>query len=227
MMRAFMILVILGLAGCNNSTCHQGNDCPTAPSSQADERVLQWLAKINYDALWNWYLPRQTIDWDAWVEEGKQIPDVEQTLCALLQNRDARVQLPLVAIALGKIGSGECVPALMEALNMEEEANVRIEAACALGCLRDMRAVLPLGRLLEVDPDENVQYNAAFALAKIGSPDARAILEKAVNDPNDLVAGVAQQFLSREDPKEARSAPSENDGFSEELGVERFYMEAR
>ncbi|MBQ9343887.1 MAG: HEAT repeat domain-containing protein [Kiritimatiellae bacterium] len=177
MMGLLFVLLIVGLFGCNNSSSPQVDEYAHTSFPQPDERVLLWLSKINYDALWNWYLPQQTIDWDAWVEEGKQIPDVEQTLCALLQNRDARVQLPLVATALGKIGSGECVPTLIESLHMEEDAHVRMQAAGALGCLRDIRAVFPLGRLLEVEPDENVQYNAALALAKIGGPDARAILE--------------------------------------------------
>jgi HEAT repeat protein len=85
---------------------------------------------------------------------------------------------------------------LIEALK-HDDANIRWEAARALGVSRDARAVEPLLRALG-DPDPDVRRKAALALAKIRDRRAVAALrECSENDENQVVRWAAAWGLGR------------------------------
>jgi HEAT repeat protein len=160
-------------------------------------------------------------DWDDWIAEGRKIPKAESVLRTLLLNRDSLAELPLVALALGDLGNAESVPALIDCLSVDEvfcdheriwgnarpvapdrvgvargrAFYLRMNAAIALGRLRDTRAIEPLGQRLAVESDINVRANTVIALAAIDGPDARAYLEKATKDEDTWVAKIAKERL--------------------------------
>ena len=59
------------------------------------------------------------------------------------------------------------VKGLIKALGYKKESDVRIDAASALGEIREPRAVKPLIKALN-DADSDVRSNAADALGRIG-----------------------------------------------------------
>ena len=89
------------------------------------------------------------------------------TLIDLLTDAEARVRRR-AALALGRVGLVEAVPALVARL-ADEEPEVRQMAAFALGLLRDGRARDPLLAALN-DPVPIVQASAAEALGLLGDP---------------------------------------------------------
>lgn len=161
---------------------------------QTNEAVLRWLSKISYVAFWNRHLPFQSVDWDSWEKEGKEIRNAEQTLCRLLQDDNPDVELPLVAYALGQVGSSESVPILMEALT-HPDVHVRLQSAIALGCLRDKRAIPAFSNLLEFETDENVRVNAVLAVADIGGAESIKVLKMAQDDKSEFVSSIARDAL--------------------------------
>ena len=88
------------------------------------------------------------------------------------------------------------VTPMIEALK-HEDANVRWEAARALGVLRDSRAVEPLLNAL-CDPDPDVRRKVVLALAKIRDRRAVAALQScSENDENRVVRSAAAWGLVR------------------------------
>lgn len=183
MTKTFVFLLFLWIVGCSESAWGQTN-----------EAVIRWLSKISYVAFWNRHLQFQSVDWDAWEKEGKEIRNAEQTLCRLLQDDNPDVELPLVAYALGQVGSRESVPILMEALT-HSDVHVRLQSAIALGCLRDKRAIPAFANLLEVETDENVRINAVLAVADIGGSESIEVLKMALNDKSGFVSSIARDAL--------------------------------
>ncbi len=97
------------------------------------------------------------------------------------------------AKALGTIGGGEVVPALIKAL---ENANIRVKrnAALALGELRVEKAVLPLISLLK-NEDECLRAIAASSLGLIADKRAVEPLIEALNGRSETVRIVAASSL--------------------------------
>ena len=79
---------------------------------------------------------------------------------------------------------------------MEGDAYVRLEAAEALGKLKNNRAVEPLIEALH-DDDEDVRAEAAKALGEIGSAKAIASLIEALEDNHSEVRESAEEALGR------------------------------
>jgi len=111
----------------------------------------------------------------------------EETYVAGLRSPLPSVRVQ-AAVALGRSGDREAVPALARALG-DKEAGVRREAAKALGLLKDARAAGALLGALE-DRDPNVRFYAAYALGEIQEPKAAPALIEALADP---VWGVRDQ----------------------------------
>jgi HEAT repeat protein len=85
---------------------------------------------------------------------------------------------------------------LIEALK-NDDANIRWEAARALGAMRDPRTVDPLLEALS-DPDPDVRRKAALALAKTRDRRAVAALKScSENDENQVVRWAASWSLGR------------------------------
>jgi HEAT repeat protein len=89
----------------------------------------------------------------------------------------------------------------------EEETAIR--AAWILGKLRDPRAVEPLRHLLAETGDVYLAGEAAAALGKIGTAEARSALRAFVNHPAQMVREEAQRILDRMALKEREESCGE------------------
>ncbi|QYZ80207.1 HEAT repeat domain-containing protein [Methanofollis formosanus] len=76
-----------------------------------------------------------------------------------------------------------------------ERPEFRWGAAEALGRIGDSRAVAPLIKALEGDPDPRVRTKAAWALGRLGDPRAQRPLLRALGDRDDDVQEIAGEAL--------------------------------
>lgn len=90
-----------------------------------------------------------------------------------------------VALALGRIGSGEAVSLLMDHLGSEGDETVRANLAFALGLAKSARAVKLLGKSLRKDGSAAVRARAAEALGLIGDKAALGSLHGALGTEKD------------------------------------------
>jgi len=74
---------------------------------------------------------------------------------------------------------------LITALGYENSAEIRGQAATALGNLRDARAVEPLAAAM-TDSDSDVQLKARQALAEIGVPSIRALVRRMKEEDGEI-----------------------------------------
>jgi len=94
--------------------------------------------------------------------------------------------MPLSVLDIMDLHSGKDLKGLLGALEWESEVAsnrdpaVRGEAAGALGKMGDRRAVGPLARALDRDPDLMVRARVAWALGELGDPRAREPLMEAL-----------------------------------------------
>ncbi len=102
----------------------------------------------------------------------------EQAVPALLGGLDDRdpETVKNCLWALGRLGADAAVGRAIE-LTAHEESSVRLMAVYVLGAFDDPQARELLVAALN-DPDELVQWNAAFALARTGQPSARPVLQR-------------------------------------------------
>ncbi len=100
------------------------------------------------------------------------------------------------ARALGRLGMGEAIPALMLAL-ADEEWPVRAQAAHALGRLRATPAVDALVERV-TDPAWWVRHHAAYALAALGPEGRDALCELVVRSPDAYAREMAREALDQE-----------------------------
>ncbi|MBI3459882.1 HEAT repeat domain-containing protein [Candidatus Acetothermia bacterium] len=134
------------------------------------------------------------IDYEVWLRSGRQIDGIEVILQKFLRTRDSRIDLAQVAYVLGWLGSSQSVPALINALYLNN-SRVRTEAAASLGRLGDIKAVEPLCQRLIHDNDHNVRANAAVALGMIGDLKSEPCLRSALNDENEFVTRLTREAL--------------------------------
>lgn len=97
---------------------------------------------------------------------------------------------------LGQVGDGRAVPALCDWATRSSDMGFLEAIADALGALGSPEAVPVLIRLLR-ESWLSVRVRAARALARIGTPEARAALHQAATqDPSPAVRRVAQSGSS-------------------------------
>ncbi len=97
-------------------------------------------------------------------------------LCRALSSADTLTDVRAqAALALGKIGNPEDVPALQKATE-DEDWPVRAQVANALGMIGDLSTIPTLKRL-SVDEEWWVRLNASRALANFGPAGERALVE--------------------------------------------------
>lgn len=201
------ILTLSGSNPCTERYCPSGENeqdksiAAIAPNDErVKERVRLWLARNSYEMRWtsgrHIVPPRPVMDWGEWIAEGKRIPDVDAVLDQLLITQDKGVERLAVIESLGWLGSSHSVPVLIDVL-YSKEARVRLEAVCALGRLQDERALEPLGRLLNGEPDKSVRANIVTALESINASKSRAYLERAAMDESAFVSDIAKETLRR------------------------------
>lgn len=97
------------------------------------------------------------------------------------------------ANALGDVGDGSVVPALVDALD-DSDLRVRARAAHALGQIGDPRAVDPLAARLEAD-DEMLRRAAADALGSLATDRALAALLDLLEDDTESLRRLAASAL--------------------------------
>jgi HEAT repeat protein len=96
--------------------------------------------------------------------------------------------------AMGRTADSRWLPLIIEELD-SSTAEMRYEAARACGELEAQRSVGQLIRLLEQDPDLEVQEMAIWALGRIGGPAAKSTLENYVESENETLALAAEDAL--------------------------------
>lgn len=111
--------------------------------------------------------------------------EVCDALCRVLrEGNDA--QRCLAAQALGRIGDRDAVAALTVFL-MDEDEDIRVDAAEALGLLRDIGAGAALLDSLVSDPCGDVKVKAVTALGRLGYREAAPFLRRLVRGRDDSV----------------------------------------
>jgi len=118
---------------------------------------------------------------------------VGEALCQVLR-AGQDVHRCLAAHALGRIGYGPAVDPLIDAL-LDEDEDVRGEAAEALFRLGDPRAGDALVRNLVEDPCGQVKINATEALGAMGVRGAEPFLRRLAVGRDDAVAWDDEEFL--------------------------------
>lgn len=87
------------------------------------------------------------------------------------------------------------VDGLIEALNYQDDHNIRLAAASALGNVGNARAVDPL--ISALDDEQGVNEMAALALGEIGDPRAVEPLTAKLNDENWELRSSAAKALGK------------------------------
>ena len=93
-------------------------------------------------------------------------------------------------------GGEDKVPHVAKVLKNDKNELVRHEAAFSLGQMCLSICIPPLEDATLHDPSMFVRHEAAIALGVIGSKEAKAVLEKALNDPDMPVVESAVVALS-------------------------------
>jgi hypothetical protein len=212
-MRWLLLIGVCGTIGCapeSQSQTQRGSTGAQRPQEQAlsndakgqpdrlgatERQVREWLARGGYRVYGVEHEAKLRFDFQAWIAEGRKIPDMERVLRRMLSERDSTVDLPMVAGALGGLGNSENVKVLIDALRQPDRW-VRIYAADALGELRDPRAVQPLGMLLADEEDQSVRMSVLSALYEIGDERALRYLKRAASDKDPNVSEYAQYLLA-------------------------------
>ena len=102
------------------------------------------------------------------------------------------------------IGAGRTVVEPLVAMLSDEQANLRMHAALALGELHAEEAAAVLVHTLD-DPDENVRFHAIEALGRLGAVESVDPLSKIAASDNFFLAFAAIEALSK--TNDARVAP--------------------
>jgi|GEM_PF-1511586 len=106
-----------------------------------------------------------------------------ESLSPYLKHRDPKVRTAIVSL-IGKLGDMQMGERLTEQLREERNVEVLLAIIQTLGKIKYEQAIPALQKLLN-DPDEEVVYETAFALAKLGHNDVTRILgeqlEKLIN----------------------------------------------
>ena len=127
--------------------------------------------------------------------EDKYEKKDKQYFVNLLDSKDFVIRCRVVCI-LVDMGGEDVIPHVARILKNDENELVRHEAAFSLGqmCLRS--GIPPLEDATRNDPSLFVRHEAAVALGVIGSQDAKATLQKALEDPSEQVRDSAVVALS-------------------------------
>ncbi len=128
------------------------------------------------------------------VEQDDPDPDDIPALKRMaLEDPDPDRRLAAVTL-LGASDDPQAIPILAEVLKDQDE-EVRL---AAIQSLADMTGDVPvevLGNAALSDPSPDNRYEALEALADLGGPAARSYIEKALHDPDEDVASLAESLL--------------------------------
>jgi HEAT repeat protein len=133
-------------------------------------------------------------------------PKSVSLLIRALTDKDARIRA-MSAINLGRIGKNVGLAALLEAIQSKDfpkKEPVEMKAFLdAVGMVGSNEALPVLQQMLErkslfgIGKKDETRVGVANALAMIGTPEAKDILEKGKNSKDESIRSVCQQALSR------------------------------
>ncbi len=127
--------------------------------------------------------------------EAKYEQKDTQYFVTLLDHPDFVIRTRATCI-LVDFGGEDKVSHIAKVLKFDENELVRHEAAFSLGQMGLSSGIDPLVNSTLNDPSMFVRHEAAIALGVIGSAEAKAALEKALNDPDKPVVESAIVALS-------------------------------
>ena len=113
----------------------------------------------------------------------------------LLDHEDYVVRTRATCI-LADLGGEDKIPYIAKVLKNDSNELVRHEAAFSLGQMGYGNGIKHLEEATKNDPSMFVRHEAAIALGVLGSQKAKAILEKALDDPEEPVRESAIVALS-------------------------------
>ena len=129
-----------------------------------------------------------------------QVEDADQLVIGLLEDSDEKVRLAAVTTA-GELKIERAVRHLAARVDGELDPDVILPAMHALGRIGDPGAVPAIEKHAVRErfgkPRTEVRIAAYRALAQIGTPHARRLLDKALNDKDPAVKAVAQELRVR------------------------------
>ena len=167
----------------------------SGPGERRCEAVRDWLARRPLRDNPQMAGAGPALQWDEWVEQGRNAADTEACLLEFLDNDQDPVTRTDIAMALGYVGSDRSVERLVELLK-DKEPMVVMEAAAALGRIGRQEAVPHLIEALNSD-NLNVRANVCQALGTLGGDQATTALHEALRDDDPFVRSAAQDALAR------------------------------
>lgn len=176
-MKSFRCLAVAGslclLLVAATSCCRSGN--PKV------DRVVAWAQKngMRIDGWQAGQLPSAGFSEDAWIAEGRALPEAERILLDLLAEPPGRLEPVLAVRALGAVGTSASIPAL-EQMTKHSWDVMRSEAVYSLGQIGDPAALGSLAMRLLYDEARSVRVTAAMALANLGDARGLEVMEEAV-----------------------------------------------
>ncbi len=184
-----LLLMLLNCRAQNlNSMMNQESELE---SRDQDNAIISWLAELPEDNVQ--YPLYDTFSHSGWIEKGRKIPDLEDSLIKMLAEQDGRVDLTDVAYALGWFGSEKSVPLLLTSLK-SNNISLRIESVAALGKIGDPDSFGPLQDLFR-DEDENIRANVCIAIGHLCHEKSKEFLTQALNDKSSFVIDCAKEGL--------------------------------
>lgn len=132
----------------------------------------------------------------------KAVPYLIAALKDPFENTSVRVNC---ADILGKLKAKEAIPAIAEALNLNNKFRIRYTAAQALGNIGDSSALAALVNSLN-DPDPTVRTHAVSAIREIGDKKGGPPLVSMLGDPDPSIRLLSAEVLVDFKTKEASPA---------------------
>lgn len=139
-------------------------------------------------------------------------PKAVSSLIKALADRDARIRA-MAAINLGKVGKNAGLAGLLEVVqskDFQKKEPVEMKAFLdAIGMIGSNEAIPALQQLLErkslfgMGKKDEIRPGAASALAMIGTPEARALLEKGKDSKDESIRAACLQALRTLSSKES------------------------
>ncbi|MBI4396243.1 MAG: HEAT repeat domain-containing protein [Elusimicrobia bacterium] len=148
------------------------------PDASVRRRIIQLTAKMAHENATKLLLkflddPDEPAQIEAVRSVGElRIPDAVYPLMDLIKS-GSTLRLEEVCLALGKIGDGQCVPALMDLLESRPS-----------GLFKKKSSI-----------EETVRIRAAWALSQIKTDDARNALSRLRKDPNQQIQAIVKHAL--------------------------------
>ncbi len=137
------------------------------------------------------------------LEDGDDPDDIPSLRRMAIEDGDAERRLAAVTL-LGASDDPAAIPILAQALQDKDE-EVRLAAIQSLADVTGEVPVEAVGGAALNDPSADNRYEALEVLSDVGSPAARAFIEKAANDPDEDVSDLAHSLLDSDDTYDENS----------------------